>query len=36
MPKAAADLGAVERQASLERMADAILDLCNYEQRARA
>ena len=36
MPKAAADLGAVERQASLERMADAILELCNYEQRERA
>lgn len=36
MPKAAADIGAVERQASLERMADAILDLCNYEQRERA
>jgi two-component system chemotaxis response regulator CheB len=36
MPKAAADLGAVERQTSLERMADAILELCNYEQRERA
>jgi len=36
MPKAAADLGAVERQASLERMADAILELCNHEQRERA
>jgi two-component system chemotaxis response regulator CheB len=36
MPKAAADLGAVERQTSLERMADAILDLCNHEQRERA
>jgi two-component system chemotaxis response regulator CheB len=36
MPKAAADLGAVERQASLERMADAILELCNYDQRERA
>ena len=36
MPKAAADLGAVERQTSLERMADSILELCNYEQRERA
>ncbi|MDB5459719.1 MAG: chemotaxis response regulator protein-glutamate methylesterase [Caulobacteraceae bacterium] len=36
MPKAAADLGAVERQTSLERMGDAILDLCNLEQRERA
>jgi two-component system chemotaxis response regulator CheB len=36
MPKAAADLGAVERQTSLERMADAILELCNHEQRERA
>jgi two-component system chemotaxis response regulator CheB len=36
MPKAALDLGAVERQTSLERMADAILEICNYEQRERA
>jgi two-component system chemotaxis response regulator CheB len=36
MPKAAADLGAVERQTSLERMADAILELCSHEQRERA
>jgi two-component system chemotaxis response regulator CheB len=36
MPKAAADLGAVERQTSIERMADAILDVCNLEQRERA
>jgi two-component system chemotaxis response regulator CheB len=36
MPKAAADLGAVERQVSLERMAGAILDLCNHQQRERA
>ena len=36
MPKAAADLGAVERQASLDRMADAILELCSHEQRERA
>jgi two-component system chemotaxis response regulator CheB len=36
MPKAAADIGAVERQTSLERMADAILDLCSQEQRERA
>jgi len=36
MPKAAADLGAVERQSSLERMADAILELCSHEQRERA
>jgi two-component system chemotaxis response regulator CheB len=36
MPKAAADLGAVERHTSLERMADAILELCSYEQRERA
>jgi two-component system chemotaxis response regulator CheB len=36
MPKAAADLGAVERQTSLERMGDAILDLCSHEQRERA
>lgn len=36
MPKAAADIGAVERQTSLERMADAILDLCGQEQRERA
>jgi two-component system chemotaxis response regulator CheB len=35
MPKAAAEIGAVERQVSLERMADAILDLCNLEQRER-
>jgi two-component system chemotaxis response regulator CheB len=35
MPKAAADIGAVERQVSLERMADAVLDLCNLEQRER-
>ena len=36
MPKAAADLGAVERQVSLERIGDAILDLCNSELRERA
>jgi chemotaxis response regulator CheB len=36
MPKAAADIGAVERQVSLDRMADAILDLCSLEQRERA
>ena len=36
MPKAAADLGAVERQTSLERMADAILEVCSHEQRERA
>jgi two-component system chemotaxis response regulator CheB len=36
MPKAAADLGAVERQTSLERMADAVLELCSHEQRERA
>jgi two-component system chemotaxis response regulator CheB len=36
MPKAAAEIGAVGRQTSLERMADAILDLCNLEQRERA
>jgi two-component system chemotaxis response regulator CheB len=36
MPKAAADLGAVQRQTSLERMADAILELCSHEQRERA
>jgi two-component system chemotaxis response regulator CheB len=36
MPKAAADLGAVERQTSLERMAEAILELCNHQQRERA
>jgi two-component system chemotaxis response regulator CheB len=35
MPKAAAEIGAVERQVSLERMADAVLDLCNSEQRER-
>jgi two-component system chemotaxis response regulator CheB len=35
MPKAAAEIGAVERQVSLERMGDAILDLCNLEQRER-
>jgi two-component system chemotaxis response regulator CheB len=35
MPKAAADIGAVERQVSLERMADSILDLCNLEQPER-
>jgi len=36
MPKAAADAGAVERQVSLDRMADAIIDLCNLEHRERA
>ena len=36
MPKAAADLGGVERQTSLERMGEAILDLCSHEQRERA
>ena len=36
MPKAAADLGAVERQTSLERMAEAVLELCSHEQRERA
>jgi two-component system chemotaxis response regulator CheB len=36
MPKAAADIGAVERQVSLERMADAVLDLCNSDLRERA
>ena len=36
MPKAAMDIGAVERQCSLERMADNILDLCNQEHRERA
>lgn len=36
MPKAAADIGAVERQTSIERMADAILDLTGQEQRERA
>lgn len=36
MPKAAADIGAVERQVSLERIGDAILDLCNSELRERA
>ena len=36
MPKAAADLGAFERQTSLERMGDAILDLGSHEQRERA
>jgi two-component system chemotaxis response regulator CheB len=35
MPKAAAEMGAVERQLSLERIADAVLDLCNLEQRER-
>ena len=35
MPKAAADIGAVERQTSLDRMGDAILDLCGQEQRER-
>jgi two-component system chemotaxis response regulator CheB len=36
MPRAAAELGAVERQTSIDRMADAILDTCNLEQRERA
>jgi two-component system, chemotaxis family, protein-glutamate methylesterase/glutaminase len=36
MPKAAADLGAVERQTSLERMGEAVLELCSHEQRERA
>lgn len=36
MPKAAMDIGAVERQCSLERMTDHILELCNLEQRERA
>ena len=36
MPKAAADIGAVERQTSLERMADAVLELCSHEQKERA
>jgi two-component system chemotaxis response regulator CheB len=36
MPKAAADLGAVERQITLERMAEAVLQLCSHEQRERA
>ena len=36
MPKAAMDMGAVEHQVSLERMAGAVLDLCDTEQRERA
>ena len=36
MPKAAMDIGAVERQSSLDRIADHVLDICNLQQRERA
>lgn len=36
MPKAAMDIGAVERQCSLDRIADQVLDICNLQQRERA